>query len=94
MHKNIYKNILTMIHLEIGYYQQSGDAKKLYFLQYSAVVSEVAPVKASYTTIKDNMPIKKRLKPLKANFNAFLIEFFVTIEDNIIIITYIVSCYI
>ena len=52
-------------------YQQSGDAKKPYLAQYSAVVSEDAPVNASYTTIKNNMPIKNRLNPLRVNFNVF-----------------------
>ncbi|MGI0050473.1 MAG: hypothetical protein ACRD8K_01935 [Nitrososphaeraceae archaeon] len=55
------------------YYQQPGDAKKPYLAQYSGVVSEVAPVKASYTTMKTNIPIKNRLNPLKAYLSAFLI---------------------
>jgi hypothetical protein len=42
----------------IFYYQQPGDAKKPYLPQYSGVASEVAPVKASYTTMKTNIPIK------------------------------------
>jgi hypothetical protein len=66
-------------------YQQPGDAKNPYFAQYSVVVSEDAPVNASNTTMKNNMPIKNKLNPLKANFNAFLIELFLVIEDNIII---------
>jgi hypothetical protein len=66
------------------FYQQSGDAKKPYLAQYSAVVSADAPVNASYTTIKDNMPIKNRLNPLRANFNAFLIGLILAIADNII----------
>ena len=33
------------------YYQQPGDAKKPYLAQYSAVVSEDAPVNASYTIL-------------------------------------------
>ena len=57
----------------IFYYQQPGDAKKPYLTQYSGVASEVAPVKASYTTMKTNIPIKNRLNPLKANLNDFLI---------------------
>ena len=65
--------------LTLLFYQQPGDAKKPYLAQYSGVVSEVAPVKASYTTIKTNMPIKNRLNPLKAYFNAFLIEYFFSI---------------
>jgi hypothetical protein len=32
--------------LLLFYYQQSGDAKKPYFAQYSAVAWEYAPVKA------------------------------------------------
>jgi len=57
----------------IFYYQQLGDAKKPYLPQYSGVASEVAPVKASYTTMKTDIPIKNRLNPLKANLNDFLI---------------------
>ena len=66
------------------FYQQSGDAKKPYLAQYSAVVSEDAPVNASYTTIINNVPIKNILKPLRANFNAFLIGLILAIADNII----------
>ena len=66
------------------FYQQSGDAKKPYLAQYSAVVSEDAPVKASYTTIINNVPIKNRLNPLRANFNAFLIGLILAIADTII----------
>jgi hypothetical protein len=65
-------------------YQQSGDAKKPYLAQYSAVVSEDAPVNASYTTIINNVPIKNRLNPVRANFNAFLIGLILAIVDNII----------
>ena len=72
-----------MNYLLIFYYQQPGDAKKPYLAQYSGVVSEVAPVKASYTTMKTNMPIKNRLNPLNANFSTFLIEYFFSIVDYI-----------
>jgi hypothetical protein len=60
----------------VSFYQQPGDAKKAYLAQYSGVVSDVAPVKASYTTMKTNIPIKNRLNPLKAYFSTFLIEYF------------------
>ena len=69
------QGILTLTYL---LYQASGDAKTPYLAQYSAVVSEDAPVNVSNTTMKNNMPIRNRLNPLKANFNDFLIEFFVT----------------
>jgi hypothetical protein len=61
-----------------SFYQHLGDAKKPYLAQYSAVVSEDAPVNASYTTIKN------RLNPLKVNFNDFAIEFFLPIADYIV----------
>ena len=64
-----------MLHILV-FYQHLGDATNPYLAQYSAVVSEDAPVNASYPTIKNNIPIKNRLNPLKANFNAFAIEFF------------------
>jgi len=67
-----------------SFYQHLGDAKKPYLAQYSAVVSEDAPVNASYTTIKNNIPIKNRLNPLKENFNDFAIEFFLPIADYIV----------
>jgi hypothetical protein len=67
-----------------SFYQHLGDAKKPYLAQYSAVVSEDAPVNASYTTIKNNIPIKNRLNPLKVNFNDFAIEFFLPIADYIV----------
>ena len=58
-----------------SFYQHLGDAKKPYLAQYSAVVSEDAPVNASYTTIKNNIPIKNIPKPLKANCIIFFIGF-------------------
>ena len=67
-----------------SFYQHLGDAKNPYLAQYSAVVSEDAPVKASYTTIINNVPIKNRLNPLRANFNAFLIGLILAIADAII----------
>ena len=54
------------------FYQQPGDAKKPYLEQYSAVVED-SPVSISWTTMKTNILIKNILKPLKANFNVFLI---------------------
>jgi hypothetical protein len=63
---------IILYYFILFYYQQPGDAKKPYLAQYSGVVLEVAPVKASYATIKTNMPTKNRLNPLKANLNAFL----------------------
>jgi hypothetical protein len=75
----LFNKVLTVV----TFYQQSGDAKKPYFVQYSAVVSEVAPVKASYTTIKNNMPIKNRLNPLNSHFKILLIEFSLPIADYI-----------
>ena len=72
-----------MNYLLIFYYQQPGDAKKPYLAQYSGVVSEVAPVKAPYTTMKTNMPIKNKLNPLNAYFSIFLIEYFFSIVDYI-----------
>jgi hypothetical protein len=68
---------------QIKFYQQPGDAKKPYLAQYSAVVSDEAPVDASNTILKNNIPIKNRLKPLKTNFNAFLTEFFLLIGKYI-----------
>ncbi len=76
------KAILTPIDL---FHQQSGDTKNPYLAQYSAVVSEDAPVKASDKTMKNNMPIKNRLNPLKANFNAFAIDFFFPIANSVAI---------
>jgi hypothetical protein len=66
-----------------SFYQHSGDAKNLYFAQYSDVCED-SPVIVSWTTMKNNMPMKNRLKPLKANFNAFAIEFFLPIADYIV----------
>lgn len=65
------------------FYQQSGDAKKPYLAQYSVVVED-SPVSISWTTMKTNIAIKNRLKPLKANFNAFLIGLIPATADNII----------
>jgi hypothetical protein len=64
-------------------YQQSGDAKKPYFVQYSAVVED-SPVKTSWTKMNNNILIKKIPKLLNSHFNAFLIEFFLASVDNII----------
>ena len=58
--------------MSIFYYQQSGDAKKPYFVQYSVVVED-SPVRVSWTRIKNNMAIKKKLKPLNNHFKVFLI---------------------
>ncbi len=69
----------------VTFYQQPGDTKKPYFAQYSNVVCEDAPVKASYATTKNNIPINNILNPPKIYFNAFLIEVFLAIADNIII---------
>ena len=65
-------------------YQQSGDAKNPYFVQYSADVSEGAPVITSWTNMKINILIKYILKPLNTHFNTFLIELFSATSDNII----------
>ena len=51
------QGILTPIYL---LYQHSGDAKTPYLAQYSAVVSEDAPVNASNTTMKNNIRIKNK----------------------------------
>ena len=59
---------MTLTPIDLLFYQHLDDAKKPYLAQYSAVVSEDAPVNASYTTIKNNMPIKDRLNPLRAKF--------------------------
>jgi hypothetical protein len=66
------------------YYQQSGDAKNPYFVQYSADVSEGPPVITSWTNRKINILIKNILKPLNTHFNTFLIELFSAKSDNII----------
>ena len=58
------------------FYQQSGDAKNPYFVQYSADVSEGAPVITSLTNMKINILIKNILKPLNTQFNIFWIELF------------------
>ncbi|HYJ02385.1 MAG TPA: hypothetical protein VEW92_09245 [Nitrososphaeraceae archaeon] len=83
-----YKVLLTYSHFKkvltvVSFYQQPGDAKKAYLAQYSGVVSDVAPVKASYTTMKTNILIKNRLNPLNSNFKILLIEFFLPIADYI-----------
>lgn len=46
-----------------------------YLTQYSTVWEEL-PVNVSWTTMKNNIAIKKRLNPLKAISNIFLIVFF------------------
>jgi hypothetical protein len=50
--------------------------KRPYLAQYSAVVSEDPPVKASYTTMKNNIAIKNIAKVLNIPFNAFVMEVF------------------
>ena len=55
-------------------YQQSGDAKKPYLAQYSAVTEDL-PVRVSWTRIKNNIAIKNRLKPLKASCIIVFIGF-------------------
>ena len=69
--------------MTVTFYQQSGDAKKPYFVQYSDVVED-SPVITSYTSMKINILIKNIPKPLNTHFNAFLKEFFLTSLDNII----------
>ena len=64
-------------------YPQSGDAKKPYFVQYSAVVED-SPVNVSYTSMKNNILIKNILNPPETHLNAFLIEVFLSKIDNII----------
>jgi hypothetical protein len=78
----------------VTFYQQPGDAKNPYFAQYSAVVSEDAPVKASYTTIKNNIAIKNILKLLNIHFNEFVMEVFLARADNIIITEDLILSYI
>jgi hypothetical protein len=46
-----------------------------YFAQYSTVWEEL-PVNVSWTSMKNNIAIKKMLNPPKAIFNIFLIVFF------------------
>jgi hypothetical protein len=64
------------------FYQQSGDAKKLYFEQYSAVCEDTAV--RVITNMKTNIAIKNILDPLNIHFNVFLIEVFLVRTDNII----------
>ena len=59
------------------------DAKNPYLAQYSAVELEFVPVKVSYTTIKNNIPIKNILKPLNTNFKILLTGLFLLIADCI-----------
>jgi hypothetical protein len=56
--------------MKIYYYQQLGDAKMPYLAQYSTVWEEL-PVNVSWTTMKNNIAIKKMLNPLKAILNIF-----------------------
>ncbi|MDW0149741.1 MAG: hypothetical protein QOK89_05100, partial [Nitrososphaeraceae archaeon] len=63
-------------------YQQSGDAKTLYFAQYSAVVED-SPVITPCTVIINNIPTKTMLKPLKTSSEILLIELFLLIADCI-----------
>ena len=63
-------------------YQHSGDAINPYLAQYSDVCED-SPVSESWTIIKNNMAIKKRVKPLKTHFNDFLIELFVAVAPDI-----------
>ena len=70
----------------VTFYQQPGDAKKPYFAQYSDVVCEDAPVKASHSIIKNNIAIKDIAKPLNIHCNTFVMEVFLLVRaDNIII---------
>ena len=71
-------------------YPQSGDAKKPYFVQYSAVVGD-SPVNVSCTSMKNNILIKNIPKPLNTHFNACWREFFLAIGDNILNIECILS---
>ena len=52
--------------------QHSGDAKNPYFEQYSDVCED-SPVNKSWTNTKNNIAIKKKVKPLKNHVNVFLI---------------------
>ena len=56
--------------MKIYYYQQLGDAKMPYLALYSTVWEEL-PVNVSWTTMKNNIAIKKMLNPLKAILNIF-----------------------
>ena len=56
-------------------YQQEGDAKNPYFVQYSAVSEDLSAI-ISWTNMKINILIKNILKPLNTHFNTFLIELF------------------
>jgi hypothetical protein len=67
----------------IYYYQQPGETKNPYFVQYSAVLED-SPVIKSCTVMKTNIAIKNILKPLNIHFNAFLIVVFLVVIDNII----------
>ena len=60
------------------FYQQSGDAKKPYLEQYSAVVED-SPVIKSWTAMKNNIPINIKLNPPNTYFKIFLIEFFLPV---------------
>ena len=71
-----------MYYLIIFYYQQPGDAKKPYFAQYSAVMEDSTVIK-SCIVIKNNSAIKKILKPVKTNFNIFLIKIILLVALNI-----------
>jgi len=65
-------------------YQQAGEARIPYLAQYSAVCED-APVKESWANMKTTIAIKDTLTPLNIHFNAFLIEVFLDITDNVII---------
>jgi hypothetical protein len=68
------------------FYQHPGDANKPYLAQYSGVISEVAPVNASYTTIKTNQPTKTKLKLANTNFKILLIGIFLLFAIYMLIV--------
>ena len=55
-------------------YQHSGDAKKTYFAQYSAVVEDTPGI-ASWITIKNNKEIKKYTETTESKLYYFFIGF-------------------
>jgi hypothetical protein len=69
--------------MSIFYYQQSGDAKKPYLAQYSAVCEDT-PVRESWINMKIRRTINNILNPLNIHFSVFLTEVFLERVDNII----------
>ena len=78
MDSNIYSTITNNYFTD----QQSGDAKKPYFAQYS-VVLEDSPVIKSCIVKKTNIAIKTRLNPLNIYFKILLRELFLPVADCI-----------